>query len=86
MSFTSVPQPTVAKVKGFAAFTCSVTGATGTAHYQWAVNGFPVGEDNPVLFYKPGLNETLSTVTVTVTDNLGAIYSTPVSLRVLRGT
>jgi len=84
LAFTTSPVATTATVKGFATFTCAVSGATGTAHYQWYVNGVAVGTDSSTLYYQPGLTETLSTVTVTVTDNLGAIYSTPVNLRVFR--
>lgn len=84
MTFTTLPQATSTTSGGFATFSCAVSGASGTAHYQWYVNGAAVGQDSSTLIYKPATTETTSTVNVTVTDNLGSIYSTPVNLQVFR--
>lgn len=85
MVMTASPQNASTSAGFFADFSCTVTGATGTPHYQWTVNGANVGTDSPTLSYQAGPGETLSTVNVVVTDDLGSIQPViPAKLRVFK--
>lgn len=79
------PQSTTTSAGMFADFSCVVTGATGTPHYQWTVNGVNVGSDSANLSYQAASSESQSLVNVTVTDDLGSIQAVaPAKLRVYK--
>lgn len=82
-TITSQPTSTSTTANGFAPLSVGITGATGTAHYQWTVNGVNTGPDSATFNYQPTLAGVYS-VAVTITDDLGSVTSNAVSLRVFK--
>lgn len=84
MVVTTDPQSVVTSVGGLCSFTCAVSGATGTAHYDWRINDIAVGTDSPTLYYRASPLDANSRVYCNITDNNGSVTTQTAYLKVVR--